>query len=174
MGLPGLYRVTLVLGRPGSRNFLENEVKFAEFLNGSSHLAMLAPAGAVSIRSEVRGPTGSFIFNGWPDSAGFLAKLESEPFKAKNRSDAHIRAMHAAQSLLSEKAAALDIPLGIDLIEVTEVATENKSLTLIAPFLSAGSSVAIPTYNAEFCTRRRALPGGSDLQYASLSVSLLS
>ena len=36
-GLPGLYQVTFVLGKPGARAFPENEIKFAQFMEGSSH-----------------------------------------------------------------------------------------------------------------------------------------
>jgi hypothetical protein len=154
-GLPGLYQVTLVLGKPGERAFPENEVKFAEFMDGNSHLAILAPAfpapaDAVKIALAIKGESDSFVFEGWPDKAGFLAKLQTKPFEAQNRNDAEMRSTKAAQSVLSEYAANLDIPLQIDLIEVTEMATANKSLTLIAPFQSGGSSAPIEAYDPEF------------------------
>lgn len=155
LGLPGLYRVTIVLGKPGSRTFPENEVKFAEFMEGNSHLAILkpafpAPADAVKIRLEVKGESDSFVFEGWPDKGGFLAKLETQSFHANKRNDAEVRATKAAQNVLSEYAASLDNPLQIDLIEVTEVATSNKSLAVIAPFLGGGSSAPIEAYDPEF------------------------
>ena len=154
-GLPGLYQVTLVLGKPGARTFPENEVKFAEFMEGTSHLAVLAPAfpapeDAVKIGLEVKGESDSFVFEGSPDAGGFLAKLDTRPVQAQNRNDAEMRATKAAQSVLSEYAASLDIPLQIDLIEVTEMATANKSLTWIAPFLGGGSSAPIEAYDPEF------------------------
>ncbi|HEX7727535.1 MAG TPA: methylamine utilization protein MauJ [Terracidiphilus sp.] len=154
-GLPGLYQVTLVLGKPGARAFPENEVRFADFMEGSSHLAILAPAfpapaDAVKIALAVKGETDSFVFEGWPDKEGYLAKLQTKPFQAQNRNDAEIRATKAAQGVLSEYAANLDIPLQIDLIEVTETATSNKSLTLIAPFQGSGSSAPIEDYDPEF------------------------
>lgn len=154
-GLPGLYQVTPVLGKPGTRIFPENEVKFAEFMEGNSHLAILAPAfpapaDAVKIRLEVKSQSDSFVFEGRPDKAGFLAKLQTQAFQANNRNDAEMRATTAAQSVLSDFAANLDIPLQIDLIEVTEMATANKSLTLIARFLSGGSSAPIEAYDPEF------------------------
>jgi hypothetical protein len=144
-----------VLGKPGTRTFPENEVKFAEFMEGNSHLAILAPAfpapaDAVKIRLEVKSESDSFVFEGWPDKGGFLAKLETQAFHANNRNDAEMRATKAAKNVLSEYAASLDIPLQIDLIEVTEVATANKSLTLIAPFLGGGSSAPIEAYDPEF------------------------
>ncbi len=124
-------------------------------MEGNSHLAILAPAfpapaDAVKIRLEVKGESDSFVFEGWPDRAGFLAKLQTQAFQANNRNDAEMRATKAAQSVLSEYAANLDIPLQIDLIEVTEMATANKSLTLIAPFLGGGSSAPIEAYDPEF------------------------
>ena len=154
-GLPGLYQVTLLLGKPGTRSFPENEIKFAEFIEGDSHLAILAPAfpasaDAVKIGLAVKGESDSFVFEGWPNKAGFLAKLQTQAFQANNRNDAEMRATKAAQSVLSEYAANLDIPLQIDLIEVTEMATANKSLTLIAPFLVGGSSAPIEAYDPEF------------------------
>ena len=154
-GLPGLYQVTLVLGKPGVRNFPANEVKFADFMEGSSHLAILAPAfpapaDAVKIVLAVKSESDSFVFEGLPDKEGFLAKLETKPFQAKNRNDAEMRATKAAQNVLSEYAATLDVPLQIDLIEVTEMATSNKSLTRITPFQGGGSSAPIEAYDPEF------------------------
>ena len=104
----------------------------------------------MKIRLEVKGESDSFVFEGWPNEAGFLAKLDAQAFHAQNRNEAEMRAAKAAQSVISEYAASLDIPLQIDLIEVTEVATANKSLTLIAPFLGAGSSAPIEAYDPEF------------------------
>ncbi|RRA48869.1 methylamine utilization protein MauJ [Acidipila sp. EB88] len=154
-GLPGLYEVTLVLGKPGVRTFPENEVKFADFMEGSSHLAILspafpAPADAMRIVIAVEGETDSFVFEGSPDKGGFLAKLHSKPFQAQDRNDAETRATKAAQSVLSEYSANLDIPLRINLIEVTEVATSNKSLALMTPFQSGGTSAPIEAYDPEF------------------------
>lgn len=154
-GLPGLYQVTIVLGKPGTRAFPENEIQFSAFVKGTSHLAILAPAfpapeNAVQIRIQVKVESEVFLLDGWPDEAGFLAKLETQPFQATNRNDAEMRAAKAAQCILSEYSAALDIPLQIDLIEVTEEATENKSVTLVSPFLSAGTTIPLETYDAEF------------------------
>jgi hypothetical protein len=154
-GLPGLYQVTLVLGKPGARPFSENEIKFAQFVEGTSHLAIVAPAfpappDAVKIRFAVNSEGASFVFEGWPNEEGFLAKLDTTAFHAQNRNDAEMRASKAAQNVLSEYAASLDIPLQIDLIEVTEVATANKSLTIVAPFLGGGSTAPILTYDPEF------------------------
>jgi hypothetical protein len=53
---------------------------------------------------------------------------------------------------VSEYSAALDMPLQVQLIEVTELRTSNKSLTLVAPFLGGGSSAPIAQYDPEFAS----------------------
>ena len=124
-GLPGLYQVTFVLGRPGIRAFPENEITFAQFMRGDSHLAILAPAfpapdDAVKIALAIQVEGEAFVFEGLGNEAGFLAKLETKPFHAQNRNDAELRSTRAVQSVLSEYSTSLDIPLQIALIEVTE------------------------------------------------------
>jgi hypothetical protein len=154
-GLPGQYQVTFVMGKPGIRGIPEREIKFAEFMRGDSHLAILAPAfpapaDAVKIRLEVKVESENFAIEGTANEAGFLAKLETLPFHAQNRNDAEFRATRVVQGLLSEYSAQLDLPLQVDLVEVTEIATSNKSLTLLAPFLTGGSSAPIDEYDPEF------------------------
>ena len=124
-------------------------------MRGDSHLAILAPSfpappDAAKIRIEVKIESESFVFEGLANEAGFLAKLETQPFHAQNRNDAELRSTRVAQTVLSEYSASLDIPIQIDLIEVTEIATSNKSLTLIAPFRTGGSSAPIEAFDPEF------------------------
>jgi hypothetical protein len=143
------------MGKPGVKGSSEREIQFAEFMRGDSHLAILAPAfpapaDAVKIRLEVHIPPESWIIHGVANEEGFLAKLETQPFDAQNRNQAEIRATRVVQGLLSEYSARLDLPLQIELVEVTEIATANKSLTLVSPFLAAGSSSPIEQYDVEF------------------------
>jgi hypothetical protein len=154
-GMPGQYQVTFVMGKPGLRGIPEREIRFAEFMLGDSHLAILAPAfpapaDAVKVRLEVKVEAESFVIDGVANEAGFLAKLETRPFQAQSRNDAELRATRVVQGVLSEYSAQLDLPLQIDLVEVTEIATSNKSLTLLAPFLAAGSSAPVEQYDPEF------------------------
>ena len=74
-GLPGLYQVTFVLGIPGTREFPENEIKFAEFMHGNSHFAILAPAfpapaDAKQIRLAVKVDGESFVLDGSANERG--------------------------------------------------------------------------------------------------------
>ena len=155
-GLPGMYQVQLVLGNPGGRSIPENEIRFAQAMEGNSKLAIVAPAfpgapkDATRVRWDIQSGTGAFVFEGHPNREGFLGKIEVKPFSAKNRYDAEIRATTAAQSLLSEITALLDVPLQIEVVEVTDVATGNKSLTVVAPFNLGGSSAPIEKYDADF------------------------
>lgn len=154
-GIPGQYKVTFVLGKPGIKGFPDREIRFADTMCGDSHLAILAPAfpapaDADRIRIDIKVESESLVLNGQANEMGFLAKLETHPFHATNHNDAELRATRLVQGLLSEYSAQLDIPLQIDLIEVTELTTHNKLLTLVAPFTTGGSSAPIEQYDREF------------------------
>lgn len=62
-----------------------------------------------------------------------------------------MRATKTAQSVLSDYASNLDIPIYFELIEITELSTQNRSLSLHAPFIAAGTSAPfIEKYDVEF------------------------
>ena len=83
----------------------------------------------------------TLIFYGFPNDAGCLAKLKSDPFQASNRGKAEKIASTAMRSLLSNLSAQLDIPLIIELVQVTELATGSKGITFRAPFPITGLAV---------------------------------
>jgi hypothetical protein len=137
--MPGLYTVAFVLAKPSSRSSPENEIKFADDLRGDSHLAIAKPAITIDIDpTEVllffKSATMSFNFHGYPNDAGYLAKLISDPFFALSRNSAEKSATTAMQSLLSNLSAQLDIPFIIELVEVTEVSTKARGISFTAPF----------------------------------------
>ena len=91
-GLPGQYKVTFLLERPGYRQTKEYEFSFTGPLRGDSHLAMTNPAfippgnpNADRIKMHARTPHGAFEFTGLPNEKGFLGKVVSEPFHANDR-----------------------------------------------------------------------------------------
>ena len=138
-GLPGIYTVAFILAKPNTRNSPENEIKFADALRGDSHLAIAKAAVVVDIdpdeiQMSYQGATVGFLFHGLPNEAGFLGKLISDPFFAANRSTAEKLASTAVQGLLSNLSSQLDIPLIIEATEVTEIATQAKSISFIARF----------------------------------------
>ena len=82
-----------------------------------------------------------------PDSpplatAGFLGKIESEPFKANNFSDAEEKAHRALASSLSNWSVHLDIPLHIYQIGSAHVASENARMSMTTPYWEVPFAVA--------------------------------
>jgi hypothetical protein len=77
---------------------------------------------------------GSQVF---PTSRGFLGKIESAPFRAKNRSDAEAKAYRALASSLSNWSIHLDVPLHVYQIDTVEMATGNTQMSLVTPFWEA-------------------------------------
>jgi hypothetical protein len=138
-GGPGLYTVTFVLARPNSRSSPEHEIKFAADLHGDSHLAIAKPAVIIDIDPDqvlmsYRSSTGSLLFRGYPNKDGYLGKLVSDPFFAANRGAAEKTATTAIRGLLSNLSSQLDIPLIIEIVEVTEISTQAKGISFAAPF----------------------------------------
>lgn len=138
-GAPGQYSVAFVLARPNSRNFPEHEIKFADDLRGDSHLAIAKPAVIIDIDPDqillsYKTAAGSFLFRGYPNERGFLGKLITDPFHATDRNTAQRDASTAIQGLLSNLSSQLDIPLIVEHVEVTELATKAKGISFVAPF----------------------------------------
>jgi hypothetical protein len=129
-----MYTVEFVLAKPDARNAPENEFRFADQRRGDSHLAIAKPAVIIDIDpTEVllhfQSPSSpALVFHGFPNDAGYLAKLKSDPFHASNRGEAEKIASTAMRSLLSSLSAQLDIPLIIELVEVMELATKASLL----------------------------------------------
>lgn len=157
-GLPGKYKVTFVLSRPGFNLLQENQHSFATGLKGDSHLAIAKPAFSPpgnpdADRILVRGQTedGAFTFEGHPNERGFLGKFESEPFDANGFQDAERKAYRALATSLSDWSVHLDIPLYIHQVESVELRTGNTQTSILTP--AAETPLAImPTANlpAEF------------------------
>jgi hypothetical protein len=139
LGTPGQYTVAFILAKPNARNSPDNEIKFADALRGDSHLAIAKPAVVIDIDpTEIQlshqSASGSFLFHGYPNETGFLAKLITDPFFAANRNVAERQASTAIQELLSNLSSQLDIPLIIEAVEVTEVSTMARSISFVAAF----------------------------------------
>jgi hypothetical protein len=145
-GVPGLYSVAFVLARPNSRNLPENEIKFANDLEGDSHLAIAKPAVIIDndpdqVLMSYQTSAGSFLFRGYPNKAGYLGKLVADPFHATDRLAAQRHASTAIYGLLSNLSSQLDTPLIIEVVEVTELTTQAKGVSFVAPF--AATSMAV-------------------------------
>lgn len=140
-GLPGNYKVVFILCRPGFSLLRDNNIAPAEHHKGDSHLGIAKPAydepnlpGADQVKFHIRTPDGEFMFYGLPNEAGFLGKIESEPFLAKHFQDAQNKAFHAIAPTLSNTSFYLDIPLNIYQIDVVELRTNGMMLSMMSPF----------------------------------------
>lgn len=158
-GLPGQYKVTFLFERPGYRQTKEYEFPFTGPLKGDSHLATTKPAfippgnpDADKIKVYARTPHGAFEFAGYPNERGFLGKMVSEPFHAKDRNDAERKAYDALVPALSNWSVHLDIPLEVQIIETMEVRNENVGIRVVQAFLEAPFSVegTPPPHDSEF------------------------
>ncbi|HXM21446.1 MAG TPA: methylamine utilization protein MauJ [Terriglobales bacterium] len=147
-GAEGDYKVTFVLWRPGFNLQPENNCSFATGLRGDSHLAITKPAfvppgnpDADQIRIYGRTEDGAFQFAGFPNERGFLGKIESASFKARDRADAEKKAYRALASSLSNWSIHLDVPLEVYQIDTVEMITGNTQMSLTTPYWEAPFAV---------------------------------
>ena len=157
-GMPGQYRVTIVLGRPGHFEVGERMFHFSDRLTGNSHIAITRPAvvphsmpDAIGIRIRARTDAGAFIFDGKPNAEGYLGKLVSEPFDAQSFDDALRKAYHAVAPSLSNWSAHLDVPVYVAQVDTTELRTGAASAQVFTPPLEAAFAVeGEPKLESEF------------------------
>jgi len=146
-GAEGDYIVTFVLARPGINLLPEGQFSFATGLRGDSHLAITRPAftppdpDADQILIAGRTEDGEFRFTGFPNERGFLGKIQSSPFRARNRRDAEHKAYRALASSLSNWSAHLDIPLEVYQVDTVEVTTGNTQMSITTPYWEAPFAV---------------------------------
>jgi hypothetical protein len=157
-GIPGKYRVTIVLGRPGRFEIGERMYHFSDRLTGNSHIAITRPAGvpqvmpdAVGIRVRARKDACAFVFDGKPNGEGYLGKLVSDPFDAESFDDALKKAYHAVAPTLSNWSAHLDVPVYVAQVDATELRTGAASAQVFTPPLEAAFAVeGEPRLESEF------------------------
>jgi hypothetical protein len=98
----------------------ETEIKFADAHRGDSHLAIAKPAAIPAVIIDIdrdqillsyKTATASFLFRGYPNKAGHLGKIVTEPFHAPNRRVAEANSRTAIQGLLS-RGRVRDLTLG--------------------------------------------------------------
>jgi len=148
-GAPGLYEVVFVLKRPGFPLVGERQVSFSNGLLGDSHLGIRPPAftppgshDVDRILLQSAGDDGSFEFIGTANQKGFLGKITSRPFQARDRFHAEEIAYRALAPSLSEFSLQLDIPLQIAQIETKDLSTESCHVTITVPFFDVPLIVA--------------------------------
>lgn len=142
-GSPGLYEVTFILHRPGYKLQQEHQLSFSSGLRGDSHLAISKPAfsppgnpDADHIRIVGITEDGQFEFIGLPNEKGFLGKIVTAPFQAKDRGHAEEIAYCALASPLSNMSLHLDIPLEIGYRETKELSNGSVSISFVSPWVT--------------------------------------
>jgi len=157
------------LNRPGYKLKPEGELSFASGLRGDSHLAIARPAYSPpgnpdADQIQIFGQTedGVFQFVGLPNEKGFLGKLVTAPFSAKNRGHAEEIAYRAIASPLSSMSVHLDIPLEIGHRETKELATGSASISFVSPHLAApmainATAIFMPQFRSYAALYREAL-----------------
>lgn len=150
-GLPGQYKAVFTFSRPGFSLLPEMEYSFADGLQGDSHLAITKPAhsepnspDADQVRIYARTPDANFVFTGYPNAKGFLAKIELASFDASHFGDATLKAYRALASGLSNISVYLDIPLHIYQMDITELRTNSVKMSLLGAHTEIPLSM-IPT-----------------------------
>jgi len=141
--LPGQYKVLFTLHRPGYPLRDERSIAPSEQLEGDSHLAITSPAlmyadgrkyDVNALLFQANTVHGDLVFHGRANKRGMLGKLETEPFEAQHFGDAALKAQHAVAPTLSSMSMALDVPVSIYQMEVIELRTNTRRLSLRAPF----------------------------------------
>jgi SEC-C motif len=141
--LPGKYKVLFTLNRPGYPLRSERMISSSEQLEGDSHLAIADPAVKYvdgrryefdKLMFEATTDNGHFVFHGKANKKGMLGTVETEPFEAQHFGDAALRALHAVAPTLSSISTALDVPVSIYQMEVIELRTNTRRISLKTPF----------------------------------------
>jgi hypothetical protein len=141
--LPGQYKVLFTLHRSGYPLRAELMISSSEQLEGDSHLAIATPAvkyvdgrsyDVDKLMFEATTDNGHFVFHGQPNKKGMLGTVETEPFEAQHFGDAALRALHAVAPTLSIMSAALDVPVSVYQMEVIELRTNTRRISLKTPF----------------------------------------
>jgi hypothetical protein len=134
-GLPGRYRVTFTLCRPGFPLNRERDFAAADLLVGTSHLAIARPA-VNTTTTQIKLAAGAFTFIGSPNDKGFLSRIETE-CDAADFQDALNKSMTALTPALSHWALRLDVPIEIYQTDIAELRTGSIRFTAKNAFLEA-------------------------------------
>jgi hypothetical protein len=157
-GSPGLYEVTFILYRPGYKLQEEHKLSFSSGLRGDSHLAISKPAfsppgnpDADQICIDGITEDGRFEFIGLPNGKGYLGKIVTAPFHAKDRGDAEKIAYRALAPSLSNMSIHLDIPLEVGYRETKELSNGSISISFVSQYLEAPMAIhATSNFGPEF------------------------
>lgn len=138
-GLPGKYKVQILLSRPGYPIAGEREYKFIDELIGDSHISIAKPRSerrpedVAKLMLDMFGNGTAIRFMGLPNDQGYLGKLVIEDLFAENWYDAESKAYETLAPFLSTWSLHLDIPVNVETIQVTDLQTHASTLRVRTP-----------------------------------------
>jgi len=136
-----MYRVVFTLSRTGFSLLPENRYSVSEGLKGDSYLAISKPAysepnnpEADRINIYAKGDGRELVFTGYPNDEGFLGKIELPSIQALHFGDAALKTYQLLAPALSSMSVYLDIPMHIYQVDLEELRTGSRRMSLLAPF----------------------------------------
>ncbi len=129
-GAPGSYRVVFALHRPSTSLDAVTEINCSQILEGDSYLQLKA-----DIRADIQviGSAGIRVLLK-RNRNGFFAKIETDPFPAKNFADAKRIAYEMIAPTLSQWSTEANVPLVVYRTDAIELATESCRTDVVVPF----------------------------------------
>jgi len=158
LGLPGRYKVQLLLCRPGYPLSQERQHAFIDDAIGDSHIVIAKPLGkrgpddAASVLLQAVGPEKQLSFVGLPNDRGYLGKLVVEELNALNFADAEKQTYELLAPFLSSWSLHLDIPVHVETMQATHIETGACALRVLTPhFEMTFPGGQTPALSADFC-----------------------
>jgi len=147
-GIPGDYKVEVVLSRPGFAIHQERNYFAVRLLSGDSHLAIAAPAVTIagnptSLHLDVSSRGQSIRANLIPNADGYLSKIVVDSVHAPDSRSAEELVLDAIAPWLSVSSFMLNIPMHVQQVDVTELFTGTIRMRLTNGFLR--STMQMPT-----------------------------
>jgi hypothetical protein len=135
----GRYKVQVLLSKPGFPLWPENEHKLIDGIIGDSHFRITKPkkdrnANDVdSMMLQTIGKHGKIVFRGSSNDEGRLGKFEVDELIAENFKTAENSVFGTLSRFLSAWSTHLDIPLHVHTVQVTELATNIRTMRIRNP-----------------------------------------
>jgi len=154
-GQQGKYRVQFLLARPGYPIRKEREHKFIDDVVGTSHIRIVKPEAERGLNDADRIVLqllgGNYQIIGLADKDGFLGKLVCE-LDANSNQAAEMEAYGSLAPFLSAWSMNVDIPIHVETIQVTNLATHVSFLRVVTPHfeMNFGGGTQ-PFFLDEFC-----------------------
>jgi hypothetical protein len=150
-GTRGRYKVQFLLSRPGFPITAEREHRFIDGVVGESHIRIVKPLAeqGPNDNHELVIETMGKRFIGSASDAGLLGSFITE-FDCESFQAAETEAYGALAPLLSVWSINADVPLSVETIQVTEVATQISSLRARTPHFEMNFGTGAPIFSDEF------------------------